>query len=191
MLEPVNTVLKAIHRLGLLKGDHVLVVGQGPIGLIFTRLLALMKMRVIATDLMEDRLRVARQLGAQWTAPEPEMRIDAAIVCAPSDDAVKQCLEKVAGGGKVLLFAHTKRGGGTPLDLATICVDEKDLIGSYSADFTLQAEAARWVFSRKLDVRRLITHTFPLAKTAQAIDLAAAPQADALKILVEPGCASQ
>ena len=39
MIEPVNTVLKAVRRLGLLPGDAVLVAGQGPIGLMFTRLL--------------------------------------------------------------------------------------------------------------------------------------------------------
>src|SRR6266508_1792900 len=41
MLEPVNTVLKAVNRLALLRGDYILVMGQGPIGLMFTRLLAL------------------------------------------------------------------------------------------------------------------------------------------------------
>jgi len=45
-------------------------------------------------------------------------------------------------------------------------VDEKDLLGSYSADFTLQGEVARLVFSRQLDVRRLITHRFTLSETA-------------------------
>src|SRR2546425_11552479 len=44
LLEPVNTVLKAIHRLELLPGDRVLVTGQGPIGLMFTRLLSLQRM---------------------------------------------------------------------------------------------------------------------------------------------------
>ena len=63
-------------------------------------------------------------------------------------------------------------------------MDEKDLIGSYSSDFTLQAEVARLVFSRRLDVRPLITHHFPLAETAKAIALAAHPTADSLKILV-------
>ena len=52
MLEPVNTVLKAVKRLALLRGDTVLVAGQGPIGLMFTRLLALQGMRVVATDLL-------------------------------------------------------------------------------------------------------------------------------------------
>src|SRR5438477_12652604 len=67
MLEPVNTVLKAINRLALLKGDTVLVAGQGPIGLIFTRLLALRGMKVVATDLLESRLRVALEFGAIQT----------------------------------------------------------------------------------------------------------------------------
>ena len=49
MLEPVNTVLKAVNRLALFRGDSVLVVGQGPIGLMFTRLLRLRRIDVIAT----------------------------------------------------------------------------------------------------------------------------------------------
>ena len=84
----------------------------------------------------------------------------------------------------MVLFAHTKRGDQTTLDLATICVDEKDLIGSYSADFLLQAEVARLVFSRKFDVRRLVTHQFPLEETAAAIELAAHPTAESLKVVV-------
>src|SRR5215468_7757946 len=56
MLEPVNTVLKAVKRLKLLRRDVVLVAGQGPIGLMFTRLLALRGMNVLATDLLKTRL---------------------------------------------------------------------------------------------------------------------------------------
>src|SRR4029079_827272 len=67
MLEPVNTVLKAVRRLSLLRGDYVLVVGQGPIGLMFTRILALRGMRVTATDLLETRLAMAKEFGATET----------------------------------------------------------------------------------------------------------------------------
>ncbi len=72
------------------------------------------------------------------------------------------------------------------LDLASICLDEKDLIGSYSSDFTLQGEVARLVFSRRLDVRPLITHTFPLEQAAAAVALASRPTEDSLKIVVLP-----
>src|SRR5205085_10126029 len=66
MLEPVNTVLKAVKRLSLLRGDSVLVAGQGPIGLMFTRLLALRGISVLATDLLPARLTLAAEFGARW-----------------------------------------------------------------------------------------------------------------------------
>jgi L-iditol 2-dehydrogenase len=223
MLEPVNTVLKAVKRLKLLRGDNVLVAGQGPIGLMFTKILQLRGMNVLATDLLESRLRLAKKFGAKWTANvsggaresahqhlKNQSRLtsaarvekfDAAIIAVPSDAAVQQALELVRGGGQILLFAHTKRaltpslshstgeggrrpGEGFPLDPAAICLDEKDLIGSYSSDFTQQAEVARLVFSRRLDVRDLISHSFPLAQTAAAVQLAAHPASGALKIIV-------
>jgi L-iditol 2-dehydrogenase len=230
MLEPVNTVLKAVRRLNLLRGDVVLVAGQGPIGLMFTRLLQLAGARVLATDLLASRLRLARKFGAKWTQlvesrePRAESRqkqsaqrevlkvldprpstLDAAIVAVPSDAAVYEALQLVRGGGQVLLFAHTRRcapveGRETrderrktlalgprrsTLDFSSICLDEKDLIGSYSSDFTLQAEVARLVFSRRLDVRPLITHYLPLIETKKAVALAAQPTSDSLKVMVQ------
>ena len=197
MLEPVNTVLKAVKRLALLRGDVALVAGQGPIGLMFTRLLQLQGMQVLATDLMESRLRLAKKFGAKWAFKADarnqaaQMRrithargLDAAIIAVPSDDALRQAEQWVRGGGQILLFAHTRRGTETKVDPSSICVDEKDLIGSYSADFTIQSEVARLVFSRKLDVRGLITHRFPLEKTCEAIKLASHPTLASLKILV-------
>jgi L-iditol 2-dehydrogenase len=241
MLEPVNTVLKAVKRLNLLRGDNVLVAGQGPIGLMFTKILRLRGINVLATDLLESRLKLAKKFGAKWTINMSRSRreeahyffgknqglvtssptiqnLDAAVIAVPSDDAVKQALQLVRGGGQILLFAHTKRAApvesqvnvesrksrverrkipaldprpstldpisALDIDPASICLDEKDLIGSYSSDFTLQREVARLVFSRRLDVRPLISHRFPLEKTAAAIQLASKPAGDSLKILV-------
>ncbi len=205
MLEPVNTVFKGIERLSLLRGDTVLVAGQGPIGLMFTRLLALRGVDVVVTDLLESRLKLARKFGARWSVrisppssiPErPEelaklvrkvtggLGLDAAVIAVPSDAVVREAQRLIRGGGKILLFSHTRRGEATPLDLATICVDEKDLIGSYSADFLLQKKVAQLVFSRRLDVRPLVTHQFPLEQTADAIALAARPTAESLKVVV-------
>ena len=197
MLEPVNTVLKAIKRLQLLPADNVLVVGQGPIGLMFTRLLTLQGMRVIASDLLGSRLVMARGLGARGAVEAGtagwedlvlrlagKQGLDGVIIAAPSDEAVRHAQEIVNGAGKVLVFAHTRRGAKTEVDLSRICVDEKDLIGSYSADVTLQVEAARWVFSRKLDVRALISHCFTLENGRDAVDLAAKPTMTSLKVVV-------
>jgi L-iditol 2-dehydrogenase len=214
MLEPVNTVLKAVKRLNLLPGDNVLVAGQGPIGLMFTRLLALQRIGVIASDLLPSRLKLARELGAQRLVhvPKPTSNgrslkpmpsgpashalarvvrrvtggrgLDAAVLAVPATDLVAEAQALVRGAGQVLLFSHTRRGDQAALDLASICVDEKDLIGSYSSDFLLQAEVARLVFSRQLDARQLITHQFPLDQTAAAIELAAHPNSHSLKVVV-------
>ncbi len=195
MLEPVNTVLKAVKRLSILPGDTALVIGQGPIGLMFTALLQLSKINVIAVDLMPERLRKARALGARWAVLPAELDqrlassrlvIDAAIVTAPSDAAVRDCHRRVRGGGQVMLFAHTTAGATTEIDLSLVCMQERDLIGSYSADFTLQREVAKVVFSRRLDVRSLISHRFSLAQARNAIDLAARPTPKSLKICVYP-----
>jgi L-iditol 2-dehydrogenase len=233
MLEPVNTVLKAVKRLALLPGDTVLVAGQGPIGLMFTRLLALRGMNVLATDLLACRLALARRLGARHAlavppSPSPPARrlpaeaapakaapapggrsvgeggsslrlerlvrrvtagggLDAAVIAVPLDAVVRQAQALLRGGGQVLVFSHTRRGQETSLDLATICVDEKDLMGSYSSDFLLQAEVGRLVFSRQLDVRQLVTHQFPLEQTADAVALAARPTPESLKTVVIAG----
>ena len=106
MLEPVNTVLKAVKRLALLRGDIVLVAGQGPIGLMFTKLLQLRGMKVLATDLMPSRLQLAKKFGARWVlfgrggSPSRPVQIqpaslitrhlplDAAVIAVPSDAAV-------------------------------------------------------------------------------------------------------
>ncbi|MEO5802620.1 MAG: alcohol dehydrogenase catalytic domain-containing protein [Verrucomicrobiota bacterium] len=197
MLEPVNTVLKAIKRLNLLRGDDVLVAGQGPIGLIFTRLLALRGINVIASDLLQPRLNLARRFGAALALNAAQARfdqriqkstqkklLDAAIIAVPSDETVLRAERLVRGGGQILLFAHTRRGSSLGIDPSTICVDEKDFIGSYSSDVTLQPEVARLIFSRKLDVRLLVTHEFSLHDAAKAIQLAAQPTPNSLKIVV-------
>lgn len=197
LLEPVNTVLKAVRRLPLLARDRVMVIGQGPIGLMFTRLLRLGGVQVLATDLIEERLKLAHQFGARLCVNPTQVDLgatvaeftggrglDAAIVAVPSDDAVREAMSLIRGGGAVLLFAHTRRGAEMAVDLGAVCVDEKDLIGSYSADFALQNEVASLVFGRKMDVRKLVTHEFPLIQAAEAVSLASRPDSRSLKIVV-------
>lgn len=193
LLEPVNTVLKGVKRLNLLPRDVVLVVGQGPVGLMFTALLRLIGVQVIATDLIAERLATARKFGANQALTPGELEVwqksrrtgfDAVVITAPSDAAVQDALQRVRGAGQVLLFAHTTPGAAVPIDLSLVCVHERDVIGSYSSDVTLQKAVAQLVFNRRIDVRELITHRFPLAHAAAAIALAANPSAEALKICV-------
>lgn len=196
MLEPVNTVMKGIQRLGLLPGDIVLVIGLGPVGLLFTGLLKAQGIEVAGADLLEQRLSFARRFGAKWVTHGaalnevltllPKRRsLDAVVVTVPSDELVRTAHGLVRNGGRVLLFAHTTRGGSSEIDLARICVDERDVVGSYSSDFTLQKMVAEMVFSRHLPVHPLVTDRFRLERISEAIDLAAVPRANSLKIFVD------
>jgi len=152
---------------------------------------------VVASDLLPARLILAKRFGAKFvlradardfhskaTKLTRGRGFDAAVVTVPADSAVHQARELTRGAGQVLLFAHTRRGVSTELDLSTVCVEEKDLIGSYSSDFTLQNEVAKLVFGRIIDVRALVSHQFPLSQTRDAIRLAARPLKGSMKIVV-------
>lgn len=200
MLEPVNTVLKGVRALGVRPGDSVLVVGQGPIGLLFNRVLTLAGASVMACDPLEGRQRMGRRFGARWTtgstasadlAPAVQRRtkrrgLDAVVLTAPSDAAFLESVPLLRGAGSVLVFAHTVRGHEVPVDLGRVCVDEVRVLGSYSSDVTLQEEVANLVFSRRLDVRPLITHQVSLSGAAEMMRRVASPSEDMLKVVVVP-----
>lgn len=198
-LEPVNTCLKGVDRLHLRRKDCVLIFGQGPIGLLFTQLVRARGALAFTLDLIPKRRRMSLKLGAARALDPRASRCgkeiakatdgrgaDAAIVAVPSEAAFHQALKLVRPGGKILLFAHTKRGDELSLDAGMVCVDEKTVLGSYSSSVDLNAECARLLFSRKVKVAPLITHRFGLDRIAEAFALAAHPTADSLKVVVHP-----
>ena len=202
-VEPLNTCLKGVRMAGILPGDTVLIVGQGPIGLLFTMLVTLFGARVVATDMHADRRREAVARGAT-VALNPLMDgyaaalrseieslsdrrgADVAIIAVPDTRVVRQAFEVVRPAGKVLLFAQTRLDDPVEVDAGGICMQEKALIGSYSSDVTLQQEAADLIFSRRIDVRGLVSHQFPLDRISEAIDIASRPRDNSLKVVVTP-----
>ncbi len=198
-LEPLNTCLKAFETAQLRSGEVVAVFGQGPVGLLMTQAAACEGAQVVGLDLMPARLAVSRELGAAF-ALNPliddvpgvvggitEGRgVDLAIVAAADPSAVSAAQSLVRRGGKVLLFAQTVPGEMIPVDASRICVEEKQLIGSYSASVELQEKTAHLIFSRKVNVGRLVTHRFGLDSLLQGIHLASHPTEDSLKVMIEP-----
>jgi L-iditol 2-dehydrogenase len=111
---------------------------------------------------------------------------DAVILAVGGNSLIRTAMDAARPGGRVLLFAQTQHGE-TVIDPAAICVDEKTLVGSYSASVDLQDESARFVLSREMDLERLVSHRFPLAQGPQALHLAAHPQPSSMKIMIQPG----
>jgi L-iditol 2-dehydrogenase len=111
---------------------------------------------------------------------------DAAILAVGGNGLIRSAMDAVRPGGRVLLFAQTARGEAT-IDPAAVCVDEKTLLGSYSASVELQEQSVRFVMGQEMDLARLISHRFPLSGSIEALKLAAHPQPDSMKIVVQPG----
>ena len=198
-IEPVNTCQKGIETLRLRPEETVLVIGQGPIGMILAKLAQGTGAHVITSDMFSQRLTAAHSFGIADTidaskedATERIRQItdgrgaDAVIVAVAGNALVQVALDATRPGGRVLLFAQTTRSQAT-IDPSAVCMDEKSLVGSYSASVDLQKESERFVFSGEMDMSRLITHRFPLEQAVEAINMAMHPQPDSLKVVISPG----
>jgi L-iditol 2-dehydrogenase len=198
-VEPVNTCMKGVDTLRLQGGETVLVIGQGPIGIILGRLAQKAGATVITSDLYPQRLTISKTygLGSSIDASRADAvktvreltegrGADAVILAVGGNGLIRSAMDAVRPGGRVLLFAQTARGE-TTIDPAAICVDEKTLLGSYSASVELQKDSVQFVMSREMDLQRLISHRFSLASSVEALNLAAHPQPDSMKIVIQPG----
>ena len=198
-IEPVNTCMKGIETLALNHGETVLVMGQGPIGIILAVLARRRGARVITSDLLSQRLTIAMAFGLSENvdaSTSDAVRAikevtegrgaDAVILAVAGTALIRPAMDATRPGGRVLLFAQTQHGEAI-IDPAAVCVDEKSLLGSYSASVDLQPESARFVLDREMDLQRLISHRFPLAQSVEALRLAAHPKPDSMKIVIQPG----
>lgn len=200
-LEPVNTCYKAIRLLGLQPDETVLVIGQGPIGILLAALALRTGATVLTSDLYPERHAVAAEFGlhhpvdAHEDVPAAAARMtegrgaDVALVAVGGNAVIGTAMAAVRPGGRVMLFAQTQHGD-APFDPAAVCMDEKTLMGSYSSSVAINPEVEAIVFEgyrQGFDLTRLISHRFPLEEAVAAIDLASHPQADSMKIVLQPG----
>jgi L-iditol 2-dehydrogenase len=113
---------------------------------------------------------------------------DAVILAVGGSALIRPAIDAARFGGRVLLFAQTVRDE-VVIDPASVCVDEKTLLGSYSASVELNEEVTEFVFSGGMDLAGLYSHRFPLTQSLQGLRLAAHPQPDTMKIAIQPGSA--
>jgi L-iditol 2-dehydrogenase len=200
-MEPVNTVLKGVKLLNLAADDTVLVIGQGPIGLLLALLSVRTGARVFTSDFYPERHAIAARFGLhnpidagrenvieRIQAATEGRGADAVLLAVSNNALIKTAMEAVRPGGRVMLFAQTQHGAAT-FDPGQVCMDEKSMIGSYSASAAIQDEVSDLVFNgfrQGFDLTQLISHRFPLERATEAIAVASSPQADSMKIMIEP-----
>jgi L-iditol 2-dehydrogenase len=198
-VEPVNTCMKGIEALQLQGGETVLTIGQGPIGIMLSVLAKRAGVQLVTSDLYPERLKIGTGFGLERTIDASRQNVidrirelterrgaDAVILAVGGNALIRTAMDAARPGGRVLLFAQTQHGEAV-IDPAAVCVEEKTLLGSYSASVDLQEESVRFVMSHEMDLEKLVSHRFPLTEATEAIDLAAHPQPSSMKILIQPG----
>jgi L-iditol 2-dehydrogenase len=196
-VEPVNTCLKAVRKAGVRKGESVLVVGQGPIGLLLMQIARWAGGELIVSDPLAERRERSASLGAPVTLDATgdvlaEVRVltggrgaDCTFVAAPGQAPFSQALEATRPAGRILSFAATAPGETVELDLGRLDSSEKDILTAYSSSIELQQEAAELVFGRAVRVAEIISHRLPVARATEAFALAMRPSPGTLKVILE------
>lgn len=200
-IEPTNTCYKAIDMLSLQADETVLVIGQGPIGILLAALAHRTGATVLTSDLYPERHAVAAKFGlnkplngrGDVVAAAKEATegrgADVALVAVGGNALIQVAMDAIRPGGRVMLFAATQHGE-APFDPAAVCMDEKTLMGSYSASVAIQDEVSKLVLDgprNGFDLTQLISHRFSLENAVAAIELASHPQPDSMKIVIQPG----
>jgi L-iditol 2-dehydrogenase len=153
---------------------------------------------VVATDVVDYRLKAAQQFGADATfhaeddLPTRLRQVnqgrlaDVVIVCTGATSAITQALQSVARGGTVLFFAPTASGVTIPLSINDLFWrNEITLTTSYAgspADYTAALELLR---ARRIHIDEMITHRLSLEEAGIGFQLVADAQ-NSIKVIIEP-----
>jgi L-iditol 2-dehydrogenase len=196
-IEPINTIVKAVQKARVAADETVLVVGCGPIGLQLLMVAKIEGAKLYTSDPMAERRAKSLSLGAiesfdpssgklvaEVKARTDGRGADAVLVAVAHPGVVVEALAAVRPGGRVLLFAANDPITKIEFPAAAVGIDEKEILGSYSAAVDIQLDAASLVLKKKLPVMDIVTHRFSLDRIQEGLELAARPAADSLKILI-------
>src|SRR3981081_4317976 len=196
-IEPINTILKAVQKARVTAGETVLIAGCGPIGLQLLMVANLQGAKLYTSDPMAVRRAKSLTLGALESFDPSDGKLvehmkartegrgaDAVLVAVAHPSVVVDALAAARPGGRVLLFAANDPVTRIEFPAAEVGIEEKEILGSYSAAADIQEEVAELVMTKKLPVMDIVTHRFPLARIQEGLELAAHPTAESLKVLI-------
>ncbi|MFH1031007.1 MAG: zinc-dependent dehydrogenase [Chloroflexota bacterium] len=198
-VEPLACILRGQRQAGVQPGKSVLVIGSGISGLLhITYARASGAHRVVAVDINDYRLEVAKRLGAEVTLHADEdipsrlrevnrgRLADLVIVCTGSPSAITQALKSVERGGTVLFFAPTAPGVTIPLSINELFWrNDITLTTSYAGSPADHHIALELIRVGTIPVKTLITHRLGLKETGLGFELVAKAQ-NSIKVVIEP-----
>ena len=200
MSQPLGTVIWACSKLGNLLNQDVVVVGQGPMGLLFTHLVSNLGAKtVIATDLVDFRLEAAKQMRATHTINAAEVDPVAAVeqitegrmadlvfeVVGHQTETINQCMDMVKRDGTILAFGVPDEPT-YPFGFGDLFRKNIRLIGSVGPDAQNNFPLAMdMIAQRRIDVSPMITHRLPFTEVQRGFELSLYKKDEAIKIVLE------
>src|SRR5262245_8573788 len=196
-MEPLGCAVRAIKRAGVKRGDLVILVGLGSIGLLLFQLIRHIGAECVGIDLDRSRRELAKQFGLQasfagseaeltdYVAQETEGRgADGVLFTAGTPALVSTALTWLRGGGTCTIFASLHPDSNVHLDWNQLYYRELNIVSSYSAAPADLAEALDLLGKRIVRVDQLTHDTFPLERFSEA--LAAIESRAILKAIMIP-----
>lgn len=178
-LEPLACVVHGMEPLSVGKDDRVFIIGAGPIGLLHLLLAKSRGAKVMITGLEEERLKMARSIGAD-VAFDPSravgyvsdftegMGADFVFECTGQPSVWESSVDYVRKGGTVVLFGGCKPGSRVKFDAARLHYDEITVKGTFHFAPKDVRKAMLLLKERKIKVKRLISGSYPLKDIGKA-----------------------
>ena len=178
MVEPLGCCLRAMERWAPAKGDAILVVGLGSVGILMVLLLALNGVNAFGVDPVQARRMLATRKGCSRAVGPEELGglgpMQGVVLTACSSETLTAALQTVEPGGWVGMFAGPREPLAVPCDLQSLYKKEVDLIPSYSTGPDHMRKAMGLLERVAIDVSGLVTHVMPFEEIQKAAEMAEA-----------------
>jgi L-iditol 2-dehydrogenase len=184
MIEPLACVVRAQRIIGLSEGQTVLVMGSGVSGLLNIKIAKLKKAHVIATDIIEYRLNMAKECGADEVFNanvELNVKADRIIMCTGAMPAFDAAFRYIDRKGIIMLFAIPNKNISIPVE--DFWRNELGIVSSYGAAPVDLEEALGLISDGRIDVSDMITHRLKLEDIQKGFKIAGEAK-DSLKVVL-------
>ena len=197
MIEPLACCVRAWKKYDYQEGDSIAIFGVGPTGMMHVMLSHAKKFsKIFCFDVNDFRLDFAKKFNITDSINSMDENrkekiltstdgrgVDVAIVATSSLKAFEDAIDMVRKGGAVMMFGVPSKGASLNIDMSKIYSKEITIVTSYAASDIDTKEALELIESSQVDVKQLITHTYPITETQKAFDHAHSGE-NAMKIII-------
>lgn len=199
LLEPLYGVLRGMFSLRMKVGDKAVVLGCGPIGLLFVQCLRLaMAEEIIAVDLEEKRLQKAKELGAgatfnakgEWQRKIKGKWGEVDVIVDTSGsrrgDLIDQGVELLRPGGTYMIYGHPMgKVEFTPMKLSSKGVNIVGVLANWEENKKMMALGGKLAGEGLVDLKTLISHHIRLEEVEKWIRICGEKKEDVLKVVID------